>query len=100
VVAVDEELQEQLLAWEVAPTVWEEKAKIFERAMLVKVSADLDTKPEKAEATQKKYLDKMEVHTTRTKHSLGLDNMLGEKKVELDERERDLGLPEVALVEA
>jgi hypothetical protein len=29
VVAVDEELQEQLLAREVAPTVWEEKAKIF-----------------------------------------------------------------------
>jgi hypothetical protein len=29
----------------------------------------------------------MEAHTTRAKHSLGLDKMLGEKKVELDGRE-------------
>jgi hypothetical protein len=47
----------------------EEKAKISEKA-LIKVSADLDTKREKAEATRK--------------HSLDLDNMLGEKKVELN----------------
>jgi hypothetical protein len=42
----------------------------------------------------------MEVHTTHAKHSLGLDKMLGEKKVELDGRERDLNLLEAALVEA
>jgi hypothetical protein len=29
----------------------------------------------------------MEAHTARAKHSLGLDKMLGEKKVELDGRE-------------
>jgi hypothetical protein len=54
----------------------------------------------KAEATQKEYLDKMEAHTTHTKHSLGLDKMLGEKKVQLDRRERDLDLCEAAQVEA
>jgi hypothetical protein len=42
----------------------------------------------------------MEVHTTHAKHSLGLDKMLGEKKVELDGRERDLNLLAAALVEA
>jgi hypothetical protein len=29
----------------------------------------------------------MEVHTARSKHSLSLNMMLGEKKVELDRRE-------------
>jgi hypothetical protein len=53
----------------------------------------------KAEATQKEYLDKMEAHTAHTKHSLDLDKMLGEKKIELDGREWDMGLREVALVE-
>jgi hypothetical protein len=48
------------------------------------VSADLDVEQVKAEATQKEYLDKM----------------LGEKKVELDKTERDLGLREAVLVEA
>jgi hypothetical protein len=42
----------------------------------------------------------MEVHTDRAKHSLNLDKMLGEKKVQLDERERDLDLCEAVLVEA
>jgi hypothetical protein len=46
------------------------------------------------------YLDKMEVHTTRANHSLSLDKMLGEKKVELDGREHDLDLREAVLVEA
>jgi hypothetical protein len=54
----------------------------------------------KAEATQKEYLSKMEVQTTCAKHSLGLDRMHGEKKVELDGRKRDLDLHEAALVEA
>jgi hypothetical protein len=103
---VAEELLEQLLAWEDELTrreealiAQEEKAKISEKA-LVKVSADLDAEWAKAEATQKEYLDKMEVNTTCAKHYLGLDKMLGEKKVELDGRDQDLDLHEAALVEA
>jgi hypothetical protein len=42
----------------------------------------------------------MEAHIACAKHSLGLDKMLGEKKVELDGRERDLSLREAALPEA
>jgi hypothetical protein len=101
-VVAAEELQEQLLAWEEELTqregsliALEDKAKISEKA-LVKVSTDLDAKQAKVEATQKEYLDKMEVHTARAKHSLNLDKMLGDKKVELDGRERDLGLRDVA----
>jgi hypothetical protein len=41
----------------------------------------------------------MAAHTAHAKHSLGLDEMLGEK-VELDGREWDLNMCEVALVEA
>jgi TnpA family transposase len=59
--------------------------KIFEKA-LVKISTDHDAEWVKAEATRKEYLDKMEAHTTHAKHSLGLDMMLGEKKVELNGR--------------
>jgi hypothetical protein len=32
-------------------------------------------------------LGKIEAHTTRAKHALSLDKLLGEKKVPLDERE-------------
>jgi hypothetical protein len=92
-VAVAKELQEKLLAREEelmqreeALTMQEEKAKFFEKA-LVKVIANLDAKWAKAEATQKEYLDNMEAHTTCAKHSLGLDKMPGEKKVDLDRRE-------------
>jgi hypothetical protein len=42
----------------------------------------------------------MASHTTCAKHSLGLDKILGEKKVELDGRERDLDLCEAVLAEA
>jgi hypothetical protein len=42
----------------------------------------------------------MAAHTTRAKHSLNLDKMLGEKKVELDGREHDLNLREAMLAEA
>jgi hypothetical protein len=42
----------------------------------------------------------MVAHTTRAKHSLDLDKMLGEKKVELDGREHDLNLREAMLAEA
>jgi hypothetical protein len=54
----------------------------------------------KAEAIQKEYLNKMEVHTTRAKVSLGLNKMLGEKKVEHDGREWDLVLHEAVLAQA
>jgi hypothetical protein len=78
--------------------VQEEKVGISEKA-LAKVSADLDVEWAKAKDTRKEYLDKMAAHTARAKHSLGLDKMLGEKKVELDGRERDLDLCEAALAE-
>jgi hypothetical protein len=77
----------------------EEEMRISEKA-LAKVSADLDAKWAKSEATQKEYLNKMEAHTARAKHSLGLDKMLGEKKVEFNGRERDLRLCEAVLAEA
>jgi hypothetical protein len=64
------------------------------------VSANLDAERAIAEDTRNEYLDKMEAHTTSTKHSLGLDNMMGENKVELDGREWDLTLREAVLVEA
>jgi hypothetical protein len=54
----------------------------------------------KANATRKEYLTKMEVHTASAMHSLGLDKILGEKKVELNRRERDLDLHGAVLVEA
>jgi hypothetical protein len=72
---------------------------ISEKA-LAKVSPDLDVERTKAEVTQKEYLDKMAAHIACAKHSLGLDKILGEKKVELDGKERDLELREAALVEA
>jgi hypothetical protein len=85
--AVVEELQEQLRACleemmqrEEALTVRKEKARISEMT-LVKVSVDLDPERPKIEATQKEYLDKMETHTAGAQHSLGLDKILGEKKV-------------------
>jgi hypothetical protein len=87
-VVAAEELQELLLAWEEDLTrreevlaAREEKARISEK-ILTKVSADLDAERAKAEATRNEYLDKMEAHTACAKHSLGLDKMLGEKKVD------------------
>jgi hypothetical protein len=104
-VTMAEELQQQLLVREEELTrrkedlaAWEEKAWISEK-VLTNVSTDLDAEQAKVEGTQKEYLDKMEAHTTHAKHSLGLDKMLGEKKVELDGRLRDLSLCEAALVE-
>jgi hypothetical protein len=105
-VVVAEELQEQLLAQEEELTrreealaAREEKARILEKA-LATVSADLDAERAKAKATWKEYLDKIEAHNTHTKHSLCLDRMLGERKVKLDGRERDLSVHEAALAEA
>jgi hypothetical protein len=83
---VAKELQELLLAREEALVAWEEKMRFSERA-LTKVSADLDVEWVKAEVTRKEYLDKMPAHTIYVKHSLGLDKMLGEKKIELDEQQ-------------
>jgi hypothetical protein len=105
-VAVVGEVQELLLVWEEelmrgeeAPTVREEKARVLDIA-LAKVSVDLDAERAKAKATWKEYLDKMATHTAHAKHTLDLDKMLGEKKVELDGRERHVNLREVTLVEA
>jgi hypothetical protein len=64
------------------------------------ISVDLDVERAKAEATQKGYLDKMEAHTAHTKLSLDLEKMLVEKKIELNGRERNLGLCEAVLAEA
>jgi hypothetical protein len=90
---------EELMRREEALAAWEEKARISAKALL-KVSADLDAEHSKTEVNRKEYLDKMEAHIAHAKHSLSLDKMLGEKKVELDGRERDLCLHEVALLEA
>jgi hypothetical protein len=90
---------EELTRWEEILLVREEKAEISKK-VVVKVSADLDAEWAKAEATRKEYLDKMEAHTACTNNSLSLDNMLGEKKVQLDGREWDPDLREAALVEA
>jgi hypothetical protein len=84
---------------EEALTTWELKAKTSKKA-LVMVSANLDVEWAKVEATRKEYLDKMEGHTTHARHSLDLDKMLAENKVQLDGREQDLDLREAALVEA
>jgi hypothetical protein len=79
--------------------MWEEAAGISKKA-LAKVSADLDTEQAKARATPKEYLDKMAAHTTHAKHSLGLDKILGEKKVELNDWDWDLELCEAVQAEA
>jgi hypothetical protein len=76
------------LTWrEAALITWEEKAKNSEKA-LVKVSTNLDAEWVKVEATRKEYLDKMEVHTAHTRHSLGLDKMLGGGEESPARRER------------
>jgi hypothetical protein len=102
------------LRWrEEALTTREEKVRISEKA-LVQVSATLDeerTKAEavsaildeertKAEVATEEYLDNIEAHTTHDKLILNLDKILGEKMVELNERERDLELRTMVLVES
>jgi hypothetical protein len=106
VAAVARELQElllvreeELMQREEVLVAREEKARISEKA-LVKVSADLDTEQAKVKTTRKEYLDKIVPHSAHAKHSLGLDRMLGEKRVEPDGREQDLSLCEAALAEA
>jgi hypothetical protein len=65
---------------EEALATWEEKVKISEKA-LGKVSVDHDAERAMIGPTHQEYLDKMCMHTDRIKHTLGLDKMLGEKKV-------------------
>jgi hypothetical protein len=96
--ATAEVLQELLLTREEVLTVWE-KTRISEKALTM-VSADVDVEQAKAEATRQEYLNKMVANTTCVKHSLGLDKMLGEKKVELNGKEWDLDLREAVLAEA
>jgi hypothetical protein len=104
--AAAEELQVQLLTWneeltrrEEALAVREEKARISKKA-LVKVNIDLDAERAKTEAIHREYLDKMHAYTDHVKHTLGLDKMLGEEKVQVNEKEWDLALREAALTEA
>jgi hypothetical protein len=66
---------------------------------LIKVSQDLDAEWAKTKATHEEYLKKMRA-TPGVKHTLGLYKMLGNKKVLLVEKERDLELWKVTLVEA
>jgi hypothetical protein len=90
---------EEELTWrEEALSAREEKARILEK-VLTMVSPDLNTEWAKADTTGKEYRDKIEAHTAHAKHSLSLDKMLGDKKVLLDGRERNLSLHEVARVE-
>jgi hypothetical protein len=70
--------EEGLTRREKALIVQEEKAWISEKA-LVKASVDLDAEQAKIEATRKEYLNKMEAHSTRAKHYLGLEKMLGRR---------------------
>jgi hypothetical protein len=53
---------------------------ISEKA-LTQISAALNAEWAKGEATWKVYLDKMEAHNARAKHSLRLDKMLGNRKL-------------------
>jgi hypothetical protein len=103
---VVEELQEQLLDREEVLTshmkafvAWEKKVRVSERA-LIKVSQDLDVDWVKTKATHEEYLENMHAHTTRAKHTLGLDKMLGDKNVLLAEKERDLELQEATLAKS
>jgi hypothetical protein len=91
-------LEEELTRREDALDTREEMAWISEKT-LTTVSADFNAERAKAEATRKEFLNKIEAHTTRGRQFLGLDEMLGEKKVLLDQREWDLRLHEAALVE-
>jgi hypothetical protein len=88
--------EEELTRREEALVAREEKAGISGKA-LAEVSTALDTHQTKAKATQNEYLNKIHAHTTHAMHSLGLNKILGEKRVELDEREQDQGLHEAAL---
>jgi hypothetical protein len=98
-VAAVEELREQLLVWEEALAAREGKLRISKKA-LTKVSVDLNT--------EQSCLRLLEMSTsTRWGLTLPVPNThsalircQGEKKVELDGRERDISLCKAALAEA
>jgi hypothetical protein len=54
---------------------------------LTQLSSALDGEQTKAEAVRQEYLDNIEANNACGKHVLDLDKMLGENRVELDERE-------------
>jgi hypothetical protein len=98
-VAAVEELREQLLVWEEALAAREGKLRISRKA-LTKVSVDLNT--------EQSCLRLLKMSTsTRWGLTLPVPNThstlircQGEKKVELDGRERDISLCKAALAEA
>jgi hypothetical protein len=71
---------------------------VSERA-LRSVSLELDAEHAKTEATQQGYHEKLLVHMAWIKHTLGLDKMVEEKKVLLEEK-WDLKIREAALTKA
>jgi hypothetical protein len=106
VMATIEEMQELLLTREEELTRREEalaaregKARISKKA-ITQVSATLGTEWAQAEATRWEYLDKIQAHTDHGNQVLDLDNMLGERKEQLDRKEWDLELRVVALAKA
>jgi hypothetical protein len=88
--------EEELTRMEEALIAREEKARISKKA-LAQVSAVLDTEQASAEATQWEYIDKIQAHTDHGNQVLNLDKMLGERKEELNKKERDLELPTTML---
>jgi hypothetical protein len=78
--------------------VREEKARTYEKA-LIQVSVALDVERAQAEATRQEYLDKIQAHTDCANKVLDLDKMLGERKEDLNRKERDLELHAAALAE-
>jgi hypothetical protein len=67
---------------------------------LGKMSLELDLEWAKTEATRQGYLEKHQAHTTSIKHTLGLDKLLEETKVLLQEKKHNLKVWEAALMEA
>jgi hypothetical protein len=50
----------------------------------------LDAERAQVEASRQGYLERLQAHMIRMKHSLGLDKMLEETKVRLEWKKRDL----------
>jgi hypothetical protein len=60
----------------------------------------LYTKRARIQATRQDYLERLQAHTTCMEQTLGIDKMLEEKKVWLQEEKHDLKVREVVLYEA
>jgi hypothetical protein len=60
----------------------------------------LDAERAQVEASRQGYLERLQAHMIRMKHSLGLDKMLEETKVRLEWKKRDLKVWEATLVKA